>query len=76
MIICDLNLEWLGSSPSEILNASDAPLSQLVVSVIVRANLFDSKAAIFWVGGVVSFPRYSYWWFLLWSAKTKVKERY
>ena len=29
---CHLDLEWLGTSPSEILTASDVPLSQLVVS--------------------------------------------
>lgn len=57
MIICYSNLEWLGTPPSEILNASDAPLSQFVVSVITRANRLTSKAAASRVGGVVSFSR-------------------
>lgn len=75
MIIC-LNLEWLGTSPSEILNASDAPLSQLVVSVIMRANRLASKAAASKVGGVVSFPICLCWRFLVWSAAAKIKEDY
>lgn len=64
MVICYLNPEWLGISPSEILIASDPLLSQLV-SVITRVNRLPSKAAAFRVNSVVSFPRCLCRWFWL-----------